>query len=47
MRPMQAGDVTTTFADVSKLKAVTGYTPSIPIEVGLPRFVDWYRQTYG
>ena len=46
MRPMQAGDVTTTFADVSKLKAVTGYTPSIPIEVGLPRFVDWYRQTY-
>lgn len=46
-RPMQPGDVTTTYADVSKLKALTGYAPHIPIEDGLPRFVAWYRSFYG
>ena len=40
---MQAGDVTATFADISKIAAVTGYHPTTPLEVGLPRFVDWYR----
>lgn len=44
---MQPGDVPRTFADVSKLKQITGYTPAIPIEEGLPRFVEWYRSFYG
>jgi len=43
MRPMQPGDVTTTFADVSKLHALTGYRPKVTLEEGLPRFVEWYR----
>jgi UDP-glucuronate 4-epimerase len=43
MRPMQPGDVTSTFADISKLKALTGYDPNTPLDVGIPRFVDWYR----
>jgi len=47
MKPMQPGDVTATWADVSKLKALTGYAPSTRIEEGLPRFVDWYRSFYG
>lgn len=47
MRPMQPGDVTATFADVSALKALTGYDPKVPLEDGIPRFVDWYRSFYG
>jgi UDP-glucuronate 4-epimerase len=47
MRPMQPGDVTATFADVSKLHALTGYAPRVTLEEGLPKFVDWYREFYG
>jgi len=47
MRPMQPGDVTATYADVSKLRALTGYAPEITLDEGLPRFVDWYRGFYG
>ena len=47
MRPMQPGDVTATFADVSALKALTGYDPKVPLEDGIPQFIDWYRHFYG
>jgi UDP-glucuronate 4-epimerase len=47
MRPMQPGDVTATFADVSKLHALTGYKPKIMLAEGLQRFADWYRGYYG
>ncbi|MEW6017803.1 MAG: NAD-dependent epimerase/dehydratase family protein [Pseudomonadota bacterium] len=43
-RPMQPGDVTRTFADVSRLSALTGYAPKVSLEAGLPRFVAWYRE---
>lgn len=46
-RPMQPGDVTATYADVSKLRALTGYDPQVKLEDGIPRFVDWYRSFYG
>lgn len=46
MRPMQPGDVTATFADVSKLHALTGYRPQIMLEEGLNRFAEWYRGHY-
>ena len=45
--PMQPGDVTATFADIAKLSALTGYAPKVPIEQGLPRFVEWHRGHYG
>ena len=45
--PMQPGDVSATFADISRLNALTGYAPKVPLEDGLPRFVDWYRGFYG
>ena len=45
--PMQPGDVVATAADVSALTAAVGFTPSTPIEVGIPRFVDWYRRYHG
>jgi len=41
--PMQPGDVTSTFADVSRLAGATGYAPRVSLAEGLRRFVDWYR----
>jgi len=47
MRPMQAGDVTATYADVSKLNALTGYAPKVALAEGLGRFVTWWRDWRG
>jgi len=47
MLPMQAGDVTATWADIEQLRALTGYAPKVSLEEGLPRFVAWYRAHYG
>ena len=47
MLPAQAGDVPETYADVAALKAAVGFEPSTPIEVGVKRFVAWYRDYYG
>ncbi len=44
--PMQAGDVPATYADVEDLEADVGFRPATPIEVGVKRFVDWYRAYY-
>jgi len=41
--PMQPGDVRDTFADVSAIQRDLGFVPVTAIEVGIPRFVDWYR----
>jgi UDP-glucuronate 4-epimerase len=43
MLPMQPGDVTETFADVTELMHDTGFSPQTPIEDGLREFVAWYR----
>jgi UDP-glucuronate 4-epimerase len=45
--PMQPGDVTETFADVSRLKALCGYEPKVKLEEGLARFARWYKAFYG
>ena len=47
MQPMQPGDVPDTCADVTALKEDVGYEPSTPVEVGVPRFVEWYQEYYG
>ena len=44
--PMQAGDVLATHADTSALEGVTGFRPATPVEEGVRRFVDWYRDFY-
>ena len=46
MLPLQPGDVPDTCADVAELIQDVGYRPTTPIEVGVARFVDWYRQYY-
>ncbi|MES0402321.1 MAG: NAD-dependent epimerase [Hyphomicrobium sp.] len=45
--PIQPGDVPKTYADVDALVDDVGFKPSTPIEVGIPRFVEWYRSYYG
>jgi UDP-glucuronate 4-epimerase len=44
--PMQDGDVSTTWADVSELRAVTGYSPQVGIEEGVRTFAHWYKKYY-
>ena len=44
--PMQAGDVEATEADTTALREATGFSPSTPVEEGVKRFVDWYRDYY-
>ena len=46
LQPMQKGDVPATMADVSALEQDVGYRPATPVEVGIPRFVEWYRNYY-
>lgn len=45
--PLQAGDVRDTFADISAIQGDLGFQPTTPIDVGVPRFVDWYRDYHG
>jgi UDP-glucuronate 4-epimerase len=45
--PMQPGDLPATYADVDDLVADVGFAPATPIDVGIKRFVDWYRSYYG
>ncbi|GAA3951286.1 NAD-dependent epimerase [Allohahella marinimesophila] len=44
--PLQPGDVPATFADVQALIDDVGYKPATPVEEGIARFVDWYKDYY-
>ena len=44
--PMQDGDVPDTWADTEALATDVGYQPSTPVETGVKKFVDWYREFY-
>jgi UDP-glucuronate 4-epimerase len=41
--PDQPGDVPITYANIDKARARLGYDPTVKIEVGLPKFVEWFR----
>jgi UDP-glucuronate 4-epimerase len=45
--PLQPGDVPATYADIDDLARDIGFAPNTPIEEGIARFVDWYREYYG
>ena len=45
--PMQPGDVPATSADVEALEAAVGFRPATTIQVGVGKFVEWYRAYYG
>lgn len=44
--PMQPGDVLATSANTEELDRWVGFRPNTPVEVGVRRFVDWYRACY-
>ena len=46
MLPMQMGDVPRTYASPDLLEALTGFKPTIDVEEGVARFVEWYQQYY-
>lgn len=41
-QPPQPGDVPITYADISKARAKLGYNPTVKIETGIPKFVEWF-----
>ena len=45
--PMQPGDVPSTCADVADLQRDVGFAPATPLETGIARFIEWYRDYYG
>ena len=46
LKPLQPGDVPDTFADVTQLVEDTGYRPSTPLDKGIGKFVEWYKEYY-
>ena len=42
--PLQPGDVPESFADIEASRRDLGFEPRTTIEVGLARFVEWYKQ---
>ncbi len=46
MLPLQKGDVKETIADAVDLEEATQFRPQIPVEIGIKRFVEWYRKYY-
>jgi UDP-glucuronate 4-epimerase len=46
-QPMQPGDVTETFADIDAISDDLGYSPTTPIDIGVPKFIDWFKEYEG
>jgi UDP-glucuronate 4-epimerase len=44
---LQPGDVPATYADVDDLIKDVGFKPSTPIDTGIRRFVEWFKEYYG
>jgi UDP-glucuronate 4-epimerase len=44
--PMQPGDVPSTYADCRLLEKLTGFKPETPVEAGVQKFMNWYRDYY-
>lgn len=44
--PIQPGDVPETHADINELVTDFDYRPTTPVQVGIGKFVEWYRSYY-
>ena len=47
MQPMQMGDVKESFADIEAIRNDLGFEPTTPIDVGVPKFVEWFKSYHG
>jgi UDP-glucuronate 4-epimerase len=47
LQPMQPGDVTATWANIDPARRDLGYAPQTPLDIGIPRFIDWYCRYTG
>ena len=47
LQPMQPGDVPRTYADIDAIARDLSYAPTTPVEVGFPRFVEWFKAYHG
>ena len=47
MKPMQMGDVKESFADIDAIRNDLGFEPATPIDVGVPKFVEWFKSYHG
>ncbi|MDH3242207.1 MAG: NAD-dependent epimerase/dehydratase family protein [Alphaproteobacteria bacterium] len=47
MAPMQPGDVKETYADIELARRDLGFDPVTQLDVGIPLFVQWYRDYHG
>jgi UDP-glucuronate 4-epimerase len=43
-QPMQPGDVKASFADIDAIRRDLGFEPTTPIDVGIPKFVEWFKE---
>ncbi len=46
MLPMQQGDVAETCADIRKAQKELGYDPKTPVQIGVPKFIEWYKEYF-
>ena len=44
--PLQPGDVPMTYADIEELARDVGFSPHTSIQLGVERFVEWYRKYF-
>ena len=44
--PLQRGDIKNTFSDNSKIKKILGKYKFTPVEIGIKKFIKWYKQYY-
>jgi len=45
-KPLPKGDVPITFANILKAERLLGWKPKVKVEVGIKRFIDWYKGEY-
>jgi UDP-glucuronate 4-epimerase len=45
--PMPEADIPYTYADISKARRLLGYNPTISVQEGVARFLEWYEQAVG
>ena len=46
-QPMRPGDVKESFADIDAISRDIGFAPTTPIDIGVPKFVEWFKAYEG